>query len=281
MKNLKIVLKESVSIDDISLYAWQQDWELHDVYPRTEKTPLTKIWVTSDGQTGVHYFEDFYINNKYLLLKGQNQEQIAETIYASLDVCSLEEIRQKLQQQNVISKNEYINTILSLGVAINQDYSQELFNDFERLMSNPDSDVREAAIFATTYLGWREFREPLQRIKNEDLSTSVREIAADTLASLEKNHWQRKSLGNELSRSEGRELSQLQQELNSDRKQLENLQSQFQKVEARIENSRRTNIFGRPQSGENERERDKLTREIKDVKSKIAAQESAIKALEE
>ena len=72
MKDLKIVLKESVSSNDISLFAWQQNWELHDVFQPTETTPLTKIWMSSDEQTGIHYFEDFYINNKYLLLKGVN-----------------------------------------------------------------------------------------------------------------------------------------------------------------------------------------------------------------
>ena len=193
MKDLKIILKESVFEDDVDLYAWQQNWELYDVYLRTEKTPLTKIWTTSDEQTGIHYFEDFYINTRYLLLRGQNKEKIAEKIRASLDTYTLDEIRTKLQKQNIIPKNEYINTVLSLGVAINQEYDREFFNDFIELMSNSDPDVREAAIFATTYLGWKEFYEPLQRLKNEDPNPSVRDFASDTLKSLERNYWQEKS----------------------------------------------------------------------------------------
>ena len=280
MKELKIVLKNSVSHDDVSLYAWQQDWELHDVFPRTETTPLTKIWVSSDGQTAIHYFEDFYINNQYLLLKGQNKEQVAEEIFNFLDVYTIEEICQKLQKQNIIPKNEYINTVLSLGVAINQDYSQELFNVFEQLIYHSDSDVREAAIFATTYLGWKEFRELLQRIKNEDSSTSVREIAADTLASLEKNYWQKDSLNGEFSHNETKELPQLQKEINNDKEQLSFLRSQLTKTEERIENARRINIFGRKQSGNDEQERDRLTQEIEDIKQRIAQNESLLKTEE-
>ena len=55
----------------------------------------------------------------------------------------------------------------------------------------------------------------------------------------------------------------------------------IEKVEERIIQARKTNIFGRKQSGENERQRDKLTQEIKDLKNKIAENESSIKALEE
>ena len=216
MRELKIVLKESVSNDDISLYAWQNDWSLYEVSPRTEKTPLTKIWMTSDEQTGIHYFEDFYINNKYLLLGGQNKERIATEIRSSLNTYSLKDILQKLQKQNEIVKDEYINTVLSLGVAINREYDLELFNVFRELMSNPDSDIREAAIFTTTYLGWKEFYEPLQWLKNEDTSSSVREFASLSLASLEKNYWQEETEEKEESeKTESKGLEQLKQELKS------------------------------------------------------------------
>ena len=74
---------------------------------------------------------------------------------------------------------------------------------------------------------------------------------------------------------------QLQQELDSDKQKLTELGSQLGKVEERIIQARKTNIFGRKQSGENEREKDRLVREIKDIKDRIAARESAIAALKE
>ena len=76
-------------------------------------------------------------------------------------------------------------------------------------------------------------------------------------------------------------LEQLQQELRSNKQKLTELRSQLEKVEERIIQARKTNIFGRKQSGENERQRDKLTQEIKDTKNRIAENESSIKALEE
>ena len=80
--------------------------------------------------------------------------------------------------------------------------------------------------------------------------------------------------------SESKGLELLQQELERDKQKITQLHEQLKKVEERIEQARRTNIFGRPQSGQNERERDKLTQEIKDTKQRIAENESAIESLE-
>ena len=80
--------------------------------------------------------------------------------------------------------------------------------------------------------------------------------------------------------TESKGLEQLQQDLKSDKQKLTQLHEQMGKVEERIEQARRTNIFGRPQSGQNERERDKLTQEIEDTKQRIAENESAIESLE-
>ena len=86
---------------------------------------------------------------------------------------------------------------------------------------------------------------------------------------------------NESQQAQSKRLEQLQQELTSNKQKLAELRTQLKKVEERIKQARKTNIFGRKQSGENERERDKLTQEIKDAKNRIAENESSIKALEE
>lgn len=187
MSDLRIVLKESVSNDDISRLAWQQSWELDDIIPRTEKTPLTKIWTTPDEQTGIHYIEDFYINARYILIRGKNQEKIAEKIRASLETYSTYELQEKLEK--VTEKNECINFILRLSAASTQDYEPKIFHDLKTMMYASDADVRKAAIFSTTYLGWLQFREPLEELRNNDPDASVQKFATVTHASLAKNYW--------------------------------------------------------------------------------------------
>ena len=191
MSDLRIVLKESVSNDDISRLAWQQSWELDDISPRTEKTPLTKIWTTPDEQTAIHYIEDFYINARYILIRGKNQDKIAEKIRASLETYSTYDLQDKLEK--VTEKNECINVILCLSAASTQDYEPTIFHDLKTMMYASDVDVRKAAIFSTTYLGWLQFREPLEELKNNDPDASVQKFAALTHASLAKNYWHKQT----------------------------------------------------------------------------------------
>lgn len=81
--------------------------------------------------------------------------------------------------------------------------------------------------------------------------------------------------------TKSKELPQLQQKIKQDKKQLKQLRSQLKQVEARIEDARRTNIFSRPQSGDNEREKDKLTQEIDQIKQRIAHNKSLLEAQEQ
>ena len=80
-------------------------------------------------------------------------------------------------------------------------------------------------------------------------------------------------------RPEITQSQQLQQQLAQDKLQLKQLRSQLTKTEERISEARRTNIFGRPESGANEREKDRLVREIEKVESRITQNESLLKSL--
>ncbi len=156
-----------------------------------KKRLSTKIWTTPDEQTGIHYIEDFYINARYILILGKNKDKIAGKIRASLETYSTYDLQNKLEK--VTEKNECINVILRLSAASTQDYELKIFYDLKTMMYASDVDVRKAAIFSTTYLGWQEFREPLEELKNNDPDISVQKFAVVNLASLAKNYWHKQS----------------------------------------------------------------------------------------
>ena len=76
-----------------------------------------------------------------------------------------------------------------------------------------------------------------------------------------------------------KEIQQLQQQLDSQRKQLASLKSQQIDLEKRIENNRKTDLFGRNQ-GRLNTEKDKIAQEIQEIKNRIAKNESLLNALE-
>ena len=77
-----------------------------------------------------------------------------------------------------------------------------------------------------------------------------------------------------------KEIQQLQQQLDSQRKQLASLESQQIDLEKRIENNRKTDLFDRNQ-GRLDREKDELIQQIKEVKNKITKNESLIEVKKE
>ena len=80
--------------------------------------------------------------------------------------------------------------------------------------------------------------------------------------------------------TEEKRRQQLQQELKKDRKQLASLKSQQIEIENRIENNRKTDLFGR-NKGNLDKERDRLTQEIEKIQQRINHSESSIKAEKE
>ena len=115
--------------------------------------------------------------------------------------------------------------------------------------------------------------------RTQDLFEQIRSLNAG--ASNTTNSWQ-PDAGEDPETEESTNKSQSQtsqlKELEEDKQKLAQLRSQLKVAEERIVQARKTNIFNRPQSGENEREKDRLTQKIQELRDKITAQESAIDA---
>ena len=179
--------------------------------------------------------------------------------------------------------------MLRLEIATPQEFDPDFFEVYQYVFTHHEPTVRSVGFQAWQYCAWQEIIPIVEKMKTSDPNEQIRAEAEDMLKAYEvgltyeeQDRQQAKTIKQEKFESnEFKESIQSQQKLDRDRKQFKNLQSQLKKVEERIENARRTNIFGRPQSGENERERDRLVWEIKKIKHRIALDESAIKALEE
>ena len=109
--------------------------------------------------------------------------------------------------------------------------------------------------------------EPLKR--TQDFFNRIEDISSDETSMSKNTPTIEEEEPSLLEITPEQQLSQLKQHIAEDKKQLKTLQSQLDKLEVQIENSRRTNIFGRPQSGNDKREKDKLIGEIEKLKKQI------------
>ena len=295
MADRRIVLKDYVTEKMVKAEAFENEWLWWDKTSRDEETiqrdGIYEIILVKPGKkTSIHYVADYMIKINYIVARGEEADKVIEEAKNSLDCYSWQEI---LDDYANAADNHYhrISIVYIAGAAAPYlEFSPEHKKFFDKSLKDEHPDVRIATIIAMGYMSWSEWIPVLEDLKNNDPDETVRDSAAGMLESFaangvgDSNDSLKPDTTQEQNEPENNELvglEQLQQELRSNKQKLTELRTQLKKVEERIENARRTNIFGRPQSGENERERDKLTQEIKDLKNKIAENESSIKALEE
>ena len=288
MNDKRIPLKDYVTDDIVVAESSYNDWLWWGEISQTEKTPYEIVFIKPGKKAYIHYIEDYMVKVKYIVARGEQADKVVEEAKNSLDCYSWQEIL----NEYATSKNhkQKIQTIYIAGTAAPFEFNPEHKKFFDNSLQDEHPDVRIATIVAMGYMGWSEWIPVLEDLKNNDPDETVRDSAAGMLESFaangvgDSNDSLKPDTTQEQNESENSPsvgLEQLQQELRSNKQKLTQLRTQLEKVEERIKQARRTNIFGRKQSGENERERDRLTQEIKDIKHRIAENESAIKALEE
>jgi len=187
MKFLREIVKKNVTRQQVDSLAWDENWYSHDFIPPTEESPYEEVWITQDDQTAIHYIEDPLISIRYFFVTGSNLVEVSSRIRSSLDTYKRDDIRNMMN--NALEPKQYINAIYHIGIAATQEYDTEFFEFFKLAFSHHDPKVRNAAILATGYAGWKEFREPLERLKESDSEQAVREFADYTLQSLAKHNW--------------------------------------------------------------------------------------------
>ena len=293
MPDRRIPLKDYVTDDMVIAEARENEWLWWDETSRDEETIKRDgiyeiIFIKPDEKTSIHYTEDYMSKVKSIVARGEEADKVIEEAENSLDCYSWQEILDEYATSE--NHKQKIQTIYIAGNAAPYlEYSPEHKKFFDNALQDEHPDVRIATIIAMGYMSWSEWIPVLYDLKNNDPDETVRDSAAgmlDSFAANAKSNFLQSTKSNETqeqlqpSSSQLGESEQLKQQLKQDKKQLINLRAQQVELEKRIENNRKTDLFGRNQ-GSIDREKDKLTQQIQDIEDRIAENESSLKALEE
>jgi len=172
---LKEISDQNQSYEDqLHDLAWKNDWLLwgQKEADHENQIPFELTWITSDEETGIHYIEDYVVGFPYLVIDGKDLEETVYSIQSSFDVYSTEEILQWVE--TAANPEEQAKAVFHLGVVAPQEFDSRFFDVFQRVFLNPNPEVRMAAIKASAYMGWREFREILEHLKSTDPDEKVR-----------------------------------------------------------------------------------------------------------
>ncbi|AKF11738.1 HEAT repeat domain-containing protein [Sandaracinus amylolyticus] len=181
---LRLVPGEKEDADEMMGFANEEYWLLARVIEADGDAPAEDIYTTEDGRTRIHWIQDPKISRGYIALAGENVEEVAELIRSGMSILGLEEIRQRAL--SATSRADRMRSIYDLALAAPIEHDPGIFEIFGSYLEDADPDVRGAAVLAISYVGWREFLEPLRTRASEDADGSVREDATILIGNLQK-----------------------------------------------------------------------------------------------
>lgn len=181
----KLVLKPTSGEEDVRLIAMIHDWELRRDIPADPTTPRQLLWVLPDGETSLTYVEDTLLQSRYLMPAGPAEAEAEQRIRAGLEVYDPSDLRRLLLPD--LDASEALRLIAAAALMAPDDFDQEHFDLFAQALRHPEADVRRAAVFAITYVPWRQFRDLLADLPSRD--PAVATDAQVVLSSIDEHGW--------------------------------------------------------------------------------------------
>jgi hypothetical protein len=185
----RLCLQDAVSVGDLSSLAWELDWDIYEIYRGGGRTPFEKVWRSRDEASAIHYVEDPLIGLRYLLLRGANQDGIAEQIRESIGILGREALSNEHQQAT--GSRELERTLRQMAVAaVPHRPDPDWLARFRQAGIHDSSRVRRAVVLAAVYTGWRGLAPLLADLAAADPDQAIRSLARQALESLNYKDWQ-------------------------------------------------------------------------------------------
>lgn len=184
-KPRRVVLMPTVTDEDVAFVAGLNDWS-HVGSIGPNENSFERRWQTPD-ETYVTFVQDLNFQVQYLSIDGPSAdtwEQFAHEKFSTLDLPRIVAL-----SRQATSKPDRISALYYIGVAGSGEYDPGAGAVLREALADPDPDLRRAAIFAALYTGWPEIRPLLERARDHDDDSAVRELAAGALASLARTAW--------------------------------------------------------------------------------------------
>lgn len=166
-------------------------WNYEKNIQSSDKSPYQEIWthIDSDGNKQVLiYIYDHMLDIKYIEFRGFDKESLINDINSVRSELNLYDMNEVWGMISSSSDIVYIEKMTKILFAIApDDYDPDSYSLLVEQLRFPNEQVQLAAIFACTYVGWRELRLPLEELSlNPD---PVGEEARNVLSALERHNW--------------------------------------------------------------------------------------------
>jgi hypothetical protein len=176
----RLVLGRSPQDEAVEELASEQGWQrVEDV---VEEGARQVLWAVGPG-TSLTYTEDPVSHNAYAVLVSEDRaafERVLDLIQDELMpwdrralLISIDEARDALARARAV---------IRVGLGAPDDFDEDFFNCIREAFGSPETWVREAAVWATAYSPWPQYRPLLEATAHSDPEEKLRSDATAILA---------------------------------------------------------------------------------------------------
>jgi hypothetical protein len=183
--SVRVTLAPATGRTEFEQYAFGHGWRLHDRVERSEMAPFEEIWLLPGDRGAVHYIEDHLLGVPYAVVTGGDEEAVAADITSGVATISLEQALEMVRWAK--TSDERIDAVSFLAAAAPVEADPDAVEAFAALFRDPEPDVRQAAVFASSYPSWRELDEALEQMQRVDPEARLREAAAQALQAIRRH----------------------------------------------------------------------------------------------
>lgn len=175
-KRRRIALREGSWRDDVESFAYFEDLFITGGSKSGEQ-PYESIWASADDALVLHYIEDPVLGWAYLQAEGEGAAQLIERAESALPAIPLEEAVSTAAAAE--PGQPWVDALYLLAVSASPDEPADagIVREFDRALTDGDTQAKQAAIYATGYLGWPELQAHLRRVAADDADDEVRRNA--------------------------------------------------------------------------------------------------------
>jgi len=166
---IKLVLKPTSAEMDVRLIAQIHGWPFLGEVPAGPSNPRQIVWAAEDA-TEITYVEDTVLRQPYLVISGSREESVAERLQNGLEIYDPTQVVQvPLANLGADEASRLVNAAALMAPV---EFNIPFYEFFGGALQHPSAEVRRAAIFAITYVPWKQFRDLLLTIKTRDTALS-------------------------------------------------------------------------------------------------------------
>ncbi|MEU9012272.1 HEAT repeat domain-containing protein [Streptomyces sp. NPDC048479] len=181
--SVRIVLKPEVSLDDVGVVAYDQQWGITSV-TRKNESPRRQAWSTPSRNTSITFLEDPYLGLRYIVVKGPEFADVSRIIRSSLACWTIEEALTFLMESG--DRDHKIHGIYLVAASSPSVESGTVLEALRTVSHDADPEVRRALLVAMGYLGqWPVVRSIAESLQNNDPDEGVRRDAGYLLEGLD------------------------------------------------------------------------------------------------